>query len=125
MNSMEQEFQILAVRIDRLERQNGRWKKAAVLLGLLSATLMLMAGRAADRVESNVIHARTVEAQDFVVKDQHGQIRARLSLYPFSVIQANHSGNFGVPPGPTLQFYDEGGDPIWTAPQNPTMIPAR
>src|SRR5207249_11055488 len=35
-----------------------------------------------DRVEPDVLHVRTVEAQDFVLKDGDGRVYARLSVTP-------------------------------------------
>jgi len=69
-----------------------------------------------------------VEAQDFVVKDGDGQIRARLTLNPQVRIRKDMSGpevNMNVPMGPALQFYDSNGDAIWTEPGVAKMIPAR
>jgi len=128
MNYTEREFQALAARMDKLEAQNRRWKLASILLTLSSASIVLIAAKPADRIDPTVIHARTVEAQDFVVKDEDGQIRARLTLNPQVKIKKEVNGPFvntNVPVGPALQFYDGKGEAIWTAPQEPTMIPAR
>ncbi len=121
------ELQSLAARMDKLEAQNRRWRLASILLAVSSASLVLIAAKPADPVDSAVIHARTVEAQDFVVKDADGQIRARLTLNPQIKIKKEANGptfNMNAPLGPALQFYDGKGDAIWTAPQVPTMIPA-
>ncbi len=128
MQSKNNDLQALAARLDRLETQNRRWKLAAILLALSSTSLVLIAAKPADHVDSAVIHARTVEAQDFVVKDEDGQIRARLTLNPQVKIRKDLSGpevNMNVPMGPALQFYDSNGDAIWTEPGVPKMIPAR
>jgi len=128
MPSANSDLQALSVRIDKLETQNRRWKLASIVLALTSASLILIAAKPADRVDSAVIHARTVEAQDFVVKDEDGQIRARLTLNPRIRMKKDMNSpavNLNVPMGPALQFYNGDGDAIWTAPQEPTMIPAR
>ncbi len=128
MPSTNNDLQALSARLDRLETQNRRWKLAAILLALSSTSLVLIAAKPADHVDSAVIHARTVEAQDFVVKDGDGQIRARLTLNPQVRIRKDMSGpevNMNVPMGPALQFYDSNGDAIWTEPGVAKMIPAR
>jgi hypothetical protein len=128
MQSTNNDLQVLSARLDRLETHNRRWKLAALLLALSSTSLVLIAAKPADHVDSAVIHARTVEAQDFVVKDGDGQIRARLTLNPQVRIRKDMSGpevNMNVPMGPALQFYDSNGDAIWTEPGVAKMIPAR
>ena len=124
MQYTEPDVQALAARVDKLEAQNRRWKLASILLAVSSAFLVLIAAKPADHVDSAVIHAHTVEAQDFVVKDGDGQIRARLTLNPS---KQNTSNRLFVerPGGPALQFYNENGDAIWTAPQGTAVIPAR
>src|SRR2546423_10641575 len=70
----------LASRIAKLERQNRRWKWAAALFGLLATSLILMAAKPDDRIELPVVRARTVEARDFLLKDENVHVFARLSL---------------------------------------------
>ncbi len=128
MPSANTDLQALSARLDKLETQARRWKLASIVLALSSASLILIAARPADHIDSAVIHARTVEAQDFVVKDEDGQIRARLTLNPRVKMKKDMNSpavNKNTPIGPALQFYNGDGDAIWTAPQEPTMIPAR
>lgn len=126
MTSTNSDLQALSARLDKLETQARRWKLASVILALSSTSLVLIAAKPADRIDSAVIHARTVEAQDFVVKDEEGQIRARLTWNPQMKKDLNDPAtNRNAPLGPVLQFYNGNGDTIWTAPQTPTMIPAR
>jgi hypothetical protein len=128
MQSTPNDWQALSARLDKLESQNRRWKLAAIVLALSSSSLVLIAAKPADHADSAVIHARTVEAQDFVVKDEDGQIRARLTLNPQVKMRKEMSGppiNMNAPLGPALQFYDGKGEAIWTEPRVPTMIPAR
>ena len=123
MQSTANDLQALSARVDKLETQNRRWKVASIVLALSSASLVLIAAKPADHIDSAVIHARTVEAQDFVVKDEDGQIRARLTSYPELKGEINgRSVTINRPIGPSLQFYDGKGDAIWTAPQEPTMV---
>jgi hypothetical protein len=125
MPSTNSDLQALSARLDKLETQNRRWKLAAALFVLSSASLILIAARPADHIDPSVIRARSVEAEDFILKDQDGQVYARLSLRP-------HPKKFGQsflysPAGPasSLEFYDQNGEAIWTAPQSPTMMPAK
>ena len=95
MPSIHSDLQALSARLDRLETQARRWKLASVVLALSSTSLILIAAKPADHVDSAVIHARTVEAQDFVVKDEDGQIRARLTLNPQVRMRKDMSGPDG------------------------------
>jgi hypothetical protein len=52
---------------------------AAAALALSSASLVLAGAKVADRVDPQVLRARTVEAQDFVLKDEDGHIYAALA----------------------------------------------
>jgi hypothetical protein len=125
MPSTNSDLQSLSVRLDKLETQARRWKLTAMVLAVSSASLVLIAAKSADHIDSSVIRARSVEAEDFILKDQDGQVYARLSLRP-------HPRKFGQsfsysPAGPasSLEFYDQNGEAIWTAPQSPTMMPAK
>ena len=80
MKYTEPELEPLVARLEKLEAQNRKWKLASILLGLSSLSLVLMAAKSADHLDPRVVHARTVEAQDFVLKDEDGQVRARLTL---------------------------------------------
>lgn len=63
----------LTRRIDRLERENRRLKRAAALVGVGLVALLAM-GQAA--------RPRTVEAERFVLKDKQGKVRAVLGEGP-------------------------------------------
>jgi hypothetical protein len=122
MKHSESELQTFAVRLHKLETQNRRWKLAALGLGLSTLSFVLVAAKSADQTYPAVIHARTVEAREFVLKDEDGQIRARLTLNP----KPNVSKNAVLlrAEGPALQFYDDKGVAIWTEPGVPRTIPA-
>lgn len=77
---------ILMQRLERLERSNRRLKAlaACVLVGLAAVLLM---GQARPALQ-------TIEAQEFIVKDANGNIRARL-------------GNYAA--GASLNLYQESG----------------
>ena|SRR5450432_2454062 len=120
------DMQGLAIRLNKLELQNRKWKIASILLGLTAASLIAMAAKPADHYDQNVMRVRTVEAQDFILKDEDGQVHARLTLNPRNKMEMNgRSVEMNGSSRPALQFYDAKGDTIWAAPQAPTMIPAR
>jgi hypothetical protein len=128
MQFTEHDFRTLAARMDKLEAQNRKWKLASILLAVSSASLVLIAAKSADHIDPGVIHARTVEAKDFVLKDEDGQIRARLTLNPQMKIKKEVYGplvNMDVPVRPALQFYDDQGEATWTEPRGAAMVPAR
>jgi hypothetical protein len=128
MTPSNSDLRALSSRLDKLESQARRWKLAAMVFALSSASLVLVAAKPADHIDSGVIHARTVEARDFVVKDKDGQVRARLTLNSQGGTKNDMSDpaiNMNAPLGPVLQFYNVNGNAIWTAPQEPTVIPAR
>ena len=82
-----------------------------MILGLLTASLLLTAAKPTENMDPSVVRARVVEAQDFLLKGSDGQVRARLHM------SESHS--------PSLQFYDQNGDIIWTANQSPILLPAK
>ncbi len=81
MGETNRDFQALAVRVENLEAQNRRLKLTSVLIALTGASLVVMGARPSDSVETPVMRARTVEAQEFLLKDADGRVHARLSLY--------------------------------------------
>jgi hypothetical protein len=123
MQLNQSDVQSLATRMDKLESQNRRWKLATIAFGLTSASLIAMAAKPADHYDPNVIHVRTVEAQEFVLKDDDGQVFARLTLNPKPNI--SRSGITLNAEGAALQFYDNNGKPTWTEPGIPSMLPAK
>jgi hypothetical protein len=79
-------LQSLSERVARLEMQNRRLKKGGVTVLILAFAVMAM-GQAQPR--------RVLEANEFVLKDAAGRMRARLSME-----MTNR---------PTLTFYSENG----------------
>ena len=122
----------LRARVEKLEAQNQRWKMASAMGVLLAASFMLMGAARGDRIDSQPIKASTVEAQEFVLKDAEGHIRARLSLPPIGKVEQAQGYKVQrlVPPGAVpdqaaLQFYNENGDVVWVVPNNPMLMPAK
>lgn len=146
MNPSEVDVQTLAARIEKLEAANRGWKSASATALLFVLFLLLLSTRHAervvaaaarpDRVEQDVLHARTVEAQDFVLKDADGHVYARFSITP-NVMAMDPSGRVlppgslrfnGVPMPPgqaSIQFFDEKGKVLWSAPTKPEFVTVR
>jgi hypothetical protein len=79
-------------RVDRLEKQN-RWMKLMGVVAILSAVVLLVSGQA--KVDAK----KTVEANEFVLKDTNGVVRAKLGM---GLV-------FPLKDGPGLVLYNEGG----------------
>ncbi len=139
MEFSQVDVQSLAARIEKLESANRRWKSASAIALLFVLSLLLLSTRHAervaaaarpDRVERDVLRVRTVEAQDFVLKDDEGHVLARLSLSP-QVDVKKRGGAYllpkdGASPGQAaLQFYNDKGEVLWTAPSAAEFLPAR
>lgn len=138
MNSSEVEVQTLAKRIEKLEAANRRWRSASAIALLFILSLLLLSTKHAervaaaarpDRLEQDVLHARTVEAQDFILKDAEGQVYARFSITP-SLAGADPNSRSrrldGLIPGQaSIQFYDEKGKVVWSAPARPQFMTVR
>jgi hypothetical protein len=143
MEFSQVDVQSLAARIEKLESANRRWKSTSIIALLFVISLLLLSTRHAervaaaarpDRVDQDVLRVRAVEAQDFILKDADGHVHARFGLTP-SVDGKLLSGpngplrllpNDGVLPGQaTLQFYDDNGRAVWTAPSKPQFMTVR
>lgn len=137
------DVQTLAVRIEKLESANRRWKSASAIALLFVISLLVLSTRhaervaaaaRADRVDQDVLRVRAVEAQDFVLKDADGHVQARFGLTPRideKLLNAPNGPLYLVPkegvlPGQAaLQFYDDNGHAVWTAPTKPQFMTVR
>jgi hypothetical protein len=140
MNSSGVDVQTLAARIERLEAANRRWKSASAIALLFVLSLLLLSTRHAervaaaarpDRIEQDVLHSRTVEAQDFVLKDADGRVYARFAITP-SFAERDQNGRSPrlyempvIPGQASIQFYDEKGKVVWSAPAKPQFMTVR
>jgi hypothetical protein len=70
---------VLAERVERLERQNRRWKRLSGLV-LLSAVLMIFGGA---RFASE---PKVIEAERFVLRAKNGKMRADLRVTPEDLV---------------------------------------
>lgn len=133
MKYVESNLETLTTRVRTLETQNRKWKVATGVFALSVISVLLLAAKQADQPVPKAIRATVVEAQEFVLKDTEGHTRARLSLTPTPRAQGPMIRK--LPPnsrsyvldseGPSLQFFNERGELIWTAPQKPSVIPAK
>jgi hypothetical protein len=110
MTISEVDLHGMSERIRKLEIQNRRWKFASLLVLLVFASSLTMGLMAEERIAPPLVRAQTVEANAFLLKDADGSVRGRL------VMRASK---------PILEFYDEGGKVIWSAPANPKLVPTR
>ena len=79
-----------------LAGNGNRWRIASwVLLMLLASVIFLGAHAQSDRP------ARTVEAQEFILKDSSGRVRAKLGM------KDDQS---------TIELYEEQGSTVWNVP---------
>lgn len=152
MNSSQLNVQTLAVRIEKLESANRRWRSAGAIALLFVISLLLLSARRAervaaaakpDRVEPDVLRVQSVEAQDFVLKDADGHVYARFGLNP-SLMPTDQNGRLFLAPGSprfytmpgqvlpgqasgqaSLQFFDERGQLVWSAPNKPQFMPVK
>jgi hypothetical protein len=84
----------VTARLDRLERESRRWRRAALGSWLAIAALLLL-GQGPSRAPSPANPARTVEAERFVLRDARGRAGATLGW------EANDT--------PRLALHDAGG----------------
>jgi hypothetical protein len=110
MTTSEIDLQGMLERIQKLETQNRRWKLAALLLLMVIASSLTVGVMAQERIAPPLVRAQTVEANSFLLRDADGTVRGRIVMRGYK---------------PILEFYDEGGKVIWSAPANPKLVPTR
>jgi len=98
MNSEPNTLDEIRDRVLKLERQNRRLKQLGVAVLIIPAVLLLM-GQAPSK--------KTVEANEFILRDDAGKIRAKLWM---STANENlPDSNFRGKPSPTLALFNEQG----------------
>ena len=98
-------------------------------LVLSGVSVVLMGAKSADRIEPPTVRASTVEAQEFILKDETGHVYARLSLSLSNPRMKQSNGrtyfipndSLAISGQPALQFFDDKGDVVWTVPQEPRL----
>jgi hypothetical protein len=108
MTTAEVNLHELALRVRVLEKQNRRWKIFSLLALLLLAFSLTVGVRAQGDIEPNLLRAKGVEAQSFVLKDGAGNVRAALRM----------NGN-----RPVLELYDAFGHVTWSTPAKGVATP--
>ncbi len=73
MTEQKAEFGAIVSRLERVETENRRMKQAGLALIVLITVLLLVA---------QARPSRTIEAQQFVLKDANGRVRAELGIDP-------------------------------------------
>src|SRR5262245_55168274 len=96
--SQYEEIESIHLRLARLERHNRRFKVAvgALLLSFLGTAVI---GQAVGN------RPRSLEAQEFIVRDQEGHIRAKLSTSAYGTVLSFHQAV--LPPGVTERKFME------------------
>jgi hypothetical protein len=128
MRFLMADLQELAGRVEKLEASNRRWKLVSMVLVLSGISMLLIAAKGPYRAEPSVIRVNTVEARDIILKDEKGNVCARLSVLPIiermgnrvSVVIQSDTTDRAV-----LEIYNDKGLPAWTAPPSPILVPAR
>lgn len=115
MKADKETLQALGARIDRLERQNRRFKQAGFLAFLALGSVFLM-GQGKATKPSPVKPARSLEAGKFILKDGRGMTRAEFGLFADKAALVFYDGaqntalSVGLEPdGPGLTLYDTNG----------------
>lgn len=105
----------LSARLEQVESQLRRWKAVSLVVAVVSGAIvsgaLVGAGvTRADKLEPMPLRAKSVESQEFVLKDAGGATRARLR------VRADQT---------SLEFYDDKGNVVWSAPTTVRVVPAR
>ncbi len=122
----ESTMETLARRLDKVERENRRWKRAGVLALAVIAAIVLM-GQAASKLAPPGKPGKIVGAEQFIVHDARGGVRAELGTLPNGTVRLvlYDRGNpgetsvilsAGPETSPALSFSDKSGKVIWSAP---------
>jgi len=119
-------METLARRLDKVERENRRWKRAGVLALAVIAAIVLM-GQAASKLAPPGKPGKIVGAEQFIVHDARGGVRAELGTLPNGTVRLilYDRGNpgetrvilsAGPDRSPALSFFDKAGKVIWSTP---------
>ena len=107
MMTQTSDWSVVMERLEKLEKQNRGLKQAGAVALIVVAAILLM-GQAATK--------KTVEANEFILKDASGKVRAKLFMKegPDLVFYDSNGKDLawlGVHPllGPTLSFYSANG----------------
>ncbi len=122
----EPTMETLARRLDRVERENRGLKQAGVVALAVIAGVVLM-GQATWKLAPPGKPGKVVGAEQFIVHDARGGVRAELGTLPNGTVRLvlYDRGNpgetriilsAGPESSPALSFSDKAGKVIWSAP---------
>ncbi len=122
----EPTMETLARRLDKVERENRRLKGAGVAALAVIAAVGLM-GQAASKLAPPGKPGKIVGAEQFIVHDARGGVRAELGTLPNGTVRLvlydrDNPGetrvilSAGPESSPALSFSDKAGKVIWSAP---------
>ena len=122
----EPTMETLARRLDKVERENQRLKRSGVVALAVIAAIVLM-GQAASKLAPPGKPGKVVGAEQFIVHDARGGVRATLGTLPDGTVRLvlYDRGNpgetrvilsAGPDSSPALSFSDKAGKVIWSAP---------
>jgi hypothetical protein len=104
MQIAEADYRHLVARIKKLEKTGRVWKSVGLLV-LLTLGLSLTANvTAQQKIQEELVHATTVEAQTFLLSDATGRVMGRLTVKDAQ---------------PSLEIYDATGKLTWPAKSRP------
>jgi hypothetical protein len=92
MPMIEPTLDTLATRLERLERESRRWKTTALAIAIAAAAALVMGQTPTHRLP------KSLEAEEFVLRDNRGQVRASL-------------GTIQSPNATVLQIHGDNGKP--------------
>lgn len=106
MMTQTPEMHAVVERLERLERQNRRLERAGALALACVGALVLMA---------QARQPRTLEAEQFVIRDQQGRVRAEMGLYDDFLAKSAHARTGSNRPGggvlfPAVKLFDDRGN---------------
>lgn len=124
MKDNDELLQDLQMRVSKLETQTRRWRALSASVVLAGILLVLVGASRSETTAPTVIRAKTVDARDFLLRDEHGRVCARLSIHPTVERKASVEDEvyrYEVRENPALQFFDENGEEVWVEPKRPTF----
>ncbi len=66
--------------VERLERGYRAWRMTAIALVAVLAMILLVGFKAADLPQPDMVRARSIEVQSFILRDANGHVWARMGV---------------------------------------------